>query len=196
VRLRCQPDHIIWWPVRPIVKTLCESLNLISHCWFCALNVFCVAVLLLFFSYEATQLLDTVLRDAIGTIILDSVPQMIASLAAKWIAQLIISNAAFVVFRALLVSFLYVAYELGRTVIYALLLTFLFLAVASLLVLYLLHPQQVDAFLRAHQILLATCIAMFTISCWYWSRYIHRRSRFHKVFDHDVGAALARFSWR
>jgi len=62
--------------------------------------------------------------------------------------------------------------------------------------LYFYDHMPFDGFIQHNTVLLASILASFTITVWFWARYIYRNSRFHKVFDHDVGAALARLRWR
>lgn len=189
----CNPDISFLWPVRPIAKLFCDAYQLSPHSKLGAIGLFAINCGLLFFSYVLSHDLSNFTQDALYRLIGEQLPKQVVLLIAGWLAQLLITNSTFFLVRFVLAKLFYAIYELGRDVVFAILVLPLVIGLAWLGIAYFAH-QLPDTFIQDHKLFVLGLLINWIVTSWYWGRYIYRSKERKHVFDHDVGAALVQLT--
>jgi hypothetical protein len=125
------------------------------------------------------------------------VSKYVSGVATEWayvgLLHWLLANGAFFLFRFLSYYVLYAMYELGRDVVFALLVLLAILASLVLLAGWYAGPKPGWGSLEKVASLELACVSALA---WYWSRYISPTNPNRKVFDHEIGEALVRLRHR
>lgn len=112
-----------------------------------------------------------------------------------WATQLFVANVSFWALRFLLEKIVFAIYELGRDIVFSILVLSVLAASSFIAVEYLLKHADINDFIQSHKIAVVLSLAAWTVTTWFWARYIFRRASNRSVFDHDVGAALVQLRY-
>lgn len=190
----CNAGHPFLLPIRPVAKLFCDAYQLTPHSKLWASALFLLNCGLLLGSYVLTHDISNFTQDILYRLIGEQLPKQAVMLAAGWLAQLVITNSAFFLVRFVLAKFMYVIYELGRDVVFSILILTIITGSTWLCLMYYSGGVGATIFVQTHRLFVIGLIVIWTIVSWYWARYIYGgRGRKH-VFDHEVGAALIQLS--
>jgi hypothetical protein len=190
----CDAKHPLLWPIRPIAKLFCDAYQLSPYSKLGAFGLFLLNCGLLFGSYVFTHELSNLTQDLLYKVIGEQLPKQAVLIAAGWLAQLIVSNSTFFLVRFVLAKLVYAVYELGRDVVFAVLILLFSTVLLWLSGAYYFSGEKIDEFIRLHRILILGFLISWVITSWYWARYIYRSKENKHVFDHEVGAALVQLT--
>jgi hypothetical protein len=135
------------------------------------------------------QIMETV-QDLIFGTIEDQFKRKIATTLGQWSIQLLMSNSSFFMVRFILAKFAYAAFELGRDAVFSILLTLLTASALACGALYYHADALMIEFLREYRLLVSFTLSIWTLTIWYWGRYVFRSNSNQTVFDHEIGAVL------
>jgi|GEM_PF-5569804 len=191
MRMSCNGNHRLLVPIRPIALTFCDAVGLARHSKLWSGALLLIAVGLLFTAHLSAAQIEGLTHRFVQLLVSKYVTGLTAEWAYTLVLHWMLANAAFFAFRLGAAAVLYVAYELGRDAVFALL-----CLAAILLGLYFaaahVRPGAGAAIERQASVMLG---AVWVLG-WYWSRYLSPRNPNRRVFDHDVGAARARLRQR
>ena len=188
----CNTDSPIFFPVRPIAKLFCEVWRLLPYSRYTSIVLFAICCILLFISYVLTRHVAEYAQELVLGTIEDRLKRKVAITLGGWAIQLFVSNSVFFLFRGVLAALVYVIYQLGRDAVFALILLFLTAAVGTCAFEYYTDSSALNQFFNLHRVELILAFFLWTLSIWYWRRYLFRNRNNYSIFDHDVGAALVR----
>ena len=194
MKVQCNGRHFLLLLVRPVALTLCDAIALRRRSKACSACLLIFSGLLLFGCYLLTQQLDNVIEEAVKSAVTNRLLRAVGGVAAKCLVDLFLSNCAFTIFRAMLRGVLNGLHELGRDLVYALLILKLLLVITLAAWLGSVNSGSLRDLAVGNPGLATTLISIATVSTWYWARYISTR-RVRHVFDHDIGAAMARLKY-
>jgi hypothetical protein len=184
---RCYGEHKLFAPIRPIALTLCDLVSLVAQNKLLAAILAGIVVCLLLSAHVAASYFDAHTFDLIYSIIKAYLSRTATSVIYQGVLHWALANGVFFAFRFGAYLILYAAYELGRGVVFALvLLAAIAVFVALVLGMLLDASGALNGQLAGSALLLAAIIG------WFWFRYMSPRSDSHRSFDFDVGAALVR----
>lgn len=193
MRLTCNGNHRLLRPIRPIALTFCDVVALARQSWSFAALLLAAAIALLFVAHlSANQV-----AEATNKIVQVMVSKYVSGVAAEWayvgLLHWLLANGAFFLFRFLSYYVLYAMYELGRDIVFALLVLMAILASVVLLAGLYAGPKPGWGSPERVASLELACVSALA---WYWSRYISPNNPNRKVFDHEIGEALVRLRHR
>jgi hypothetical protein len=187
----CNGERYLWLPVRPIALTLCDAVKLLRHSKVCAVTLFTVAAVLLFSVHLIAHNFGPVLQAMVYALVKSYVSKLASDYTSRFVLQLVLSNAVFVILRGLLFYILRAVYDLGRDAVFALAVLISCLVFVGFAWVTIVHGEGLESQLSARSASLSgALLALLALLCWYWSRYMSPYSRFRRVFDYDLGAAL------
>jgi hypothetical protein len=186
----CNAEHPLFFPIRPIAKSFCEVWRLIPFSRFSSAILFLICCLLLFISYVLTKHVTEYAQDLVFGTIEDRFKRKMVLTLGGWAIQLLVSNSSFFLFRVVLAGIVYAIYQLGRDLVFSLLLLLLSAAISFCCFEYYQGKETIDLFFYAHRLEAVGTFSLLTLILWYWRRYVFKNKNNHSVFDHDVGAAL------
>jgi hypothetical protein len=172
----------------------CDAYRLSRRSKTGAIGLFFVNCGLLIGGYILTHGFSNLTQDLLFKIIGEQIPRQFVTFAAGGLAQLVVTNSAFFVVRFVLAKIIYAIYELGRGIVFSILVLILAAGGLWLAGQYYLDWNAPSEFVQSHRILVFSVLISWTITTWYWGRYIYRGSTRQHVFDYEVGAALVQLS--
>lgn len=194
--LRCNAETPLAWPVRPVARMLCDALGASKSSLTCGALLFVLSAALLWLSNYLSQFLEDKVSEVIRAAFQDKISKQVAALAAAGLTNLAIANMEFAASRRLIEGLMRVAYELGRSNCFAILVTLTASGAATLMFLAFQGHHPITALATAHPVLMLFTLATGVVALWLWGRYIQRFRPSQRIFDHDVGAALAHYRRR
>lgn len=178
--------------VAPIARTLCDTAFAFRRSKFLSAYLFVISVLLTYASYKFGQDVTRALPDMLVELIKDTVTRLFAVYTFSFVVHVLLASAFFAVFRALALFVIYAAYTLGRNTVFWL--SMLLLPAFAAFIIASDYAQLLDApyeFVRRHAALVFASGMLLLLVVWFYGRYMRSYARDRKVFDHEVGAALA-----
>ena len=187
---RCIGEHRIFAPIRPIALTLCDVAALATRNKALSAGLLAIAVLLLLASHLTATHLESHTLDLVYAAVKTYVSKKATGLVYQGVLHWFLANGAFFLFRFCAYLVLYVLYELGQHVVFALGILLTLVLLLGLTATLLLDQGAPIAASKEYFAAAAFLSAAFL--GWYWFRYMSGRNASHKSFDFDVGAALVR----
>lgn len=185
----CDGRHPVLWPIRPVALMVCDTLGLLGTSKLCAAVLLGLCAGLLLLSHTLSTEFTDLVSSAITSLLKDYLSKQTSDTLTYFTLQLLLSNSAFSALRLALRVCLGAIYDLGRDTVFSVLLLALILAWGVLA--YSAYVAGGLTFAYLYKSPGGAVAGLASLTYWYWHRYI-ASARDRRVFDHDVGRALAR----